>query len=83
MTPILPVPNKPTDAEKIILAEYIESLKTRGFCKIDDASSNSTKLYNHINGNSLPLSFIDNDFNYWLNIKNYKCDYHSILYIIR
>lgn len=74
-------PNKPTDAEKIIISSYVANLKARGFCKLDDASSNTTRLFNRFNGKTLPASFVDNDFSRWLFATKQKCAYRVTSYI--
>lgn len=81
-TPAPTPPNKPSPADKITLAAYVVTLKARGFCKLDDASSNYTRLFNRFNGNVLPLSFIENDFSRWLFTTRQKCSYRSPSYII-
>lgn len=80
-TPAAPA-NKPTTADKLIVAEYVAHLKTRGFCKLDDSTSNYTRLYNRFNNRVLPLSFIDNDFHTWLFNNKKKCFPYSTSYII-
>ncbi|QYG06066.1 primase-helicase family protein [Janthinobacterium sp. PAMC25594] len=80
-TPAPTPPNKPSPADKITLAAYVVTLKARGFCKLDDASSNYTRLFNRFNGKPLPLSFIDNDFSRWLFVNKQKCSYRSPSYI--
>ena len=74
-TPAPTPPNKPSPADKITLAAYVVTLKSRGFCKLDDASSNYTRLFNRFNGKPLPLSFIDNDFSRWLFVNKQNCSY--------
>ncbi|KAF7963436.1 hypothetical protein AWV80_09580 [Cupriavidus sp. UYMU48A] len=76
-------PTKPTEAEQQVIAEYIRVLKDRGFCKIDDASSNSTRLYNRLNGKVLPVSFIENNFIEWLEETGKDCTFISGPYIMR
>jgi hypothetical protein len=82
-TPAAPAQqSKPSPADKLTLAAYVATLKTRGFCKLDDAASNYTRLFNRFNGKILPLSFIDNDFSRWLFKTQQKCSYRSPSYII-
>jgi hypothetical protein len=86
-TPVLPSPSvdesSPTQPEKKVIAEYVKQFKERGFCKIDDASSNSTRLYNRLNQRLLPLSFVENDFRDWLYRNHKQCEYISASYLIR
>lgn len=81
-TPAPTPPNKPSAADKITLAAYVVTLKARGFCKLDDAASNHTRLFNRFNGKVLPLSFIDNDLGRWLFKTKQKCSYRSPSYVI-
>lgn len=75
--------NKPSAQDKAVIAEYVEDLKKRGFCKIDDASSMQTRLLNRINGKLFPTSFIENDFYSWLHRTRKECDCFSTSYILR
>lgn len=72
----------PSPADKITLADYVKTFKDRGFCKIDNGSSNATRLINRFNNSILPLSYIDNDFKGWLHANKKKCEYYSQSYII-
>lgn len=74
--------NKPSDQDKTVIAEYVQDLKRRGFCKIDDASSNQTRLFNRFNQRVLPPSFIENDFSAWLYMNRKRCEFRSITYIL-
>lgn len=71
----------PSDEEKNVIGEYVTNLKNRGFCKLDDAASNQTRLYNRINGKTLPTSFIANDFDRWLFKQKKNCSFKSLSYI--
>ncbi|CDS55012.1 hypothetical protein [Polaromonas sp. CG9_12] len=73
----------PTAEERFVLADYVKDLKARGFCKLDSAASDKTQLYNRFDGQSLPLSFIGNDFHSWLYRNNKTCDFYEVAYILR
>ena len=73
----------PSAEEKIVLAAYVQDLKARGFCKLDSAASDKTQLYNRFDGQSLPLSFIGNDFNSWLYRNKKTCDFCEPGYILK
>ena len=75
-------PSAPTDAEEIILAEYVKRLKERGFCKIDDAASIQTRLFNRFDKKTRHFPFIKNDFSKWLRKTSQKCEYRSVDYIV-
>ena len=75
-------PSVISDTGKAVISDYVKTLSVRGFCKIDDSTSNSTRLLNRFNGKTLPLSFIDNDFSQWLYTTKQKCSYRSPSYII-
>lgn len=49
--------SQPTAADRALVADYAAQLKGRGFCAIDDESSNQTRLLNRFNGAKLPLSW--------------------------
>lgn len=70
------------DEELTIHREYVKSLKKRGFCTLDDASSSQTRLLNHRDGRIYPASFIANDFRSWLRSTERKCRNRSASYII-
>ena len=61
----------------------MKDLKARGFCKLDSAASDKTQLYNRFDGQSLPLSFIGNDFNSWLYQTGKTCDFYEASYILK
>lgn len=77
------VPPRPSPEEKAVIADYVRDLKKRGFCKLDDASYNQTRILNRINQRTFPLSFVDNDFDHWLYANNKECGYRSVSYILR
>lgn len=83
LTPVTtnPQASKPSEADKSILAAYVANLKDRGFCKLDDASCNLTRLFNRINSKILPFSFIENDFSHWLYTNKKECSYRAPAYI--
>lgn len=74
--------NELSPINKATLIEYSKSLKERGFCKIDNSSSNTTQLYNCFNGTTLPLSYINNDMTDWLRSNDKVCDERNLPYII-
>src|SRR5450830_1045665 len=74
--------NELSPINKATLIEYSKSLKERGFCKIDNSSSNTTQLYNSFNGTTLPLSYINNDITDWLRSNDKVCDDRNLPYII-
>ena len=49
------------DTDKAVITDYVKDLSARGFCKIDDSASNSTRLINRYNSAVLPFAFIGND----------------------
>jgi hypothetical protein len=63
-----------TDAEQEVHKEYAQALRNRGFCTLDDASSNQTQLFNCINGKTLPVSFLTNDFPRWRRENEKQCE---------
>ena len=73
---------QPSQADKLVIAKYVEDLKERGFCKISSAASTHTQLLNRFTQAVLPLSFIGNDFAEWLHAKGHNCDFKSDFYII-
>ena len=54
-----------TKEEKAIYRAYIANLKKRGFCKLDDATANQTRLFNRNDRKPQAMSFIANDFGKW------------------
>jgi hypothetical protein len=71
----------PTLAEEAVIAEYVREFKRRGFCKLDNAASNGTRLFNRFTQEVLPLTFIENDFIRWQRASGKKCSYKSVPYI--
>ena len=78
-----PLKSGPSAEEKTVLAAYVQDLKARGFCKLDSAASDKTQLYNRFDGQSLPLSFIGNDFNSWLYRNKKACDFFEAGYSLK
>ncbi|WP_312548513.1 DUF5906 domain-containing protein [Massilia sp.] len=70
------------DAEKALIKQYVTSLKERGFCKIDDSTSNQTRLFNRYTGDTLYSTFIQNDFNKWCYSNNHDITYPGPNYIM-
>lgn len=75
------VPKSPED--KAIIAEYVATLKQRGFCKIDDNVSNQTRLFNRFTGDTLFASFIQSDFDRWSRANNKDVPYPGSGYIMK
>ena len=73
---------KPTLAEKLILAEYVKDFKDRGFCKLTNSASAFTQLFNRFTQITLPLSFISEDFPMWLRANSRKCGFRKESYIV-
>ena len=73
----------PTEDENKVISEYVDNLISRGFCKMDSIASDKTQLYNRFDGQSLPLSFIGNDFHAWLHRKHKTCGFYEVSYILR
>lgn len=72
-----------SSAEKAVVAEYVKYLKSKGFCKLDDASSNSTRLFNRYAKQPQSMSYIANNFQKWLHSRGLKCRTPTLLYITR
>ena len=64
---------KHTKEEKAVFKRYIGGLKRRGFCKLDDASSNYTRLFNRFDRKPQSMSFISSDFSKWLYRNKESC----------
>lgn len=73
---------EPSSADKIVLAAYIANLKKRGFCKIDDSTSQYTRLFNRFDGKTyFPSPFFINDFPKWLKKNKTECTFRPASYI--
>lgn len=72
-----------TAAEKSIYRDYIKYLKEKGMCKIDDASSKETRLFNRFAKQPQSMSYIENNFPTWLRAQSKKCRMPKISYITR
>lgn len=83
VTPDTPAPTQPSPTDRITLAAYVENLKSRGFCKLDDSTSNQTKLYNRISQESLYACFLENDFDRWCYSNKKSVSYPGSRYIMR
>ncbi|MDQ1817461.1 DUF5906 domain-containing protein [Massilia sp. CCM 9210] len=83
--PTLATANPPalSDAEKKTISLYVENLKSRGFCKLDDSASNQTKLYNRNSQASFHTCFLENDFDRWCYANNKNATYPSSRYIMK
>lgn len=78
--------NKPTAEEKATIAEYVQHLKARGFCKIDSAAQNRTQLFNRYADERDAIrsfAYIDEDFSSWLHKYRRECEFRSVPYIVR
>lgn len=51
-----------TDSEKAIIRGYVDNLKTRGFCVLNDSTNNYTRLFNRHENQVIPLSWLHGDF---------------------
>jgi hypothetical protein len=69
--------------QKAVIAEYVSNLKARGFCKIDDSTSNQTRLFNRITGETLYPTFLESDFDRWCDWKDKHSPYPGARYIMR
>jgi len=80
-----PAPSIPvlSDVDKENIGLYVANLKLRGFCKLDDATSNQTKLYNRISQESLHACFLENDFDRWCYDNKKNATYPGSRYIMR
>jgi hypothetical protein len=72
-----------TAAEKAIYREYVDYLKGKGMCKIDDASSRETRLFNRFTNQPQSMSYIDNNFATWRRVNKKKCRTPKTSYITR
>jgi hypothetical protein len=82
MTDTTPVATK-SPADKVSISEYVANLKERGFCKIDDCTSNQTRLFNRCTGETLFTSFLESDFDRWCDANSKKPEYPGSRYIMR
>lgn len=71
-----------TDAELAVHREYVKSLQQRGFCKLDDASSPQTQIFNWKNGKTFFPAFLQNDFHSWLRQEGQQCANYSQAYVL-
>jgi hypothetical protein len=68
---------------KAAISEYVTNLKQRGFCKIDDSTSNQTRLFNRCTGEILFTSFLESDFDRWCDANSKETEYPGSRYIMR
>ncbi|WP_011299441.1 primase-helicase family protein [Cupriavidus necator] len=76
-------PRKPTKAEKAIIADYVQDLIRRGFCKITDKSAKETRLFNRFDGEPQTLSYLRENFTEWLDDNGKECEFFCERYFIR
>lgn len=69
---------KLTEPQKAVHKTYAKALSDRGFCLMEDASSTHTPIFNFINKQRLPSSFLQNDFRKWQRINSIECEQFSI-----
>lgn len=72
-----------SELDKKNIALYVANLKERGFCKLDDTTSNQTKLYNRISQESLYACFLENDFDRWCYENEKNATYPGSRYLMR
>lgn len=70
-----------TADEKTIYRAYVKGLKRRGFCKLDDATSAHTRLFNRFDRKPQSMSFISSDFSKYLNKIKKACRMPTTAYI--
>lgn len=83
LTATQPVAPKLTQEEKLVVAEYVSSLKQRGFCKLDDSTANQTRLFNRFNGTTLYASFLESDYDRWCHVTDNSVPYPGSRYIMK
>jgi len=72
-----------TREQKQIIAEYVTDLKQRGFCAIDDSTSNQTRLFNRLTGDTLYATFLESDFDRWCSTKRKEAPYPGSRYLLQ
>lgn len=72
-----------TTGEKAIYREFIKYLIKKGFCKLDDASSRDTRLFNRFDKKPQSMSYIENRFPKWLRENGKICRIPKTSYITR
>lgn len=78
-----PVKLELTGEQKQFIATYVADLKLRGFCAIDDSTSNQTRLFNRLTGETLYATFLESDFDRWCDAKQKDVPYPGGRYIMR
>lgn len=78
-----PTATQPSPAEKIVIADYVKNIISRGFCKHTSSASNETQLFNRFDNSLLPMSFLMHDFDSWLQKTRKTCAYRSVQYMTR
>lgn len=68
-------------AEKVIIKEYVNKLKNRGFCVLNDSSNNYTRLFNRYEDEALPMSWLHGDFNRYLSRSRKSCRLPTVNYL--
>jgi hypothetical protein len=76
------IDRKPSIEEKAILKTFTQTLKNRGFFKLDNSASNYTQLFNNHTQKTYPLSFLNSEFSSYLKRNSLKCAYREPSYII-
>ncbi|WP_175016883.1 primase-helicase family protein [Massilia sp. YMA4] len=69
--------------EKTLYAEYVDDLKKRGFCKVDDSTSNQTRLLNRFTGDRLFPVFLESDYDRWCLIKKKTARFPGTRYLMK
>jgi len=74
-----------TDAEKAIHKAYVAILEQRGFCRIDDPTSNRIKVFNRLAGAAdaiRSVEYLEADFYRWLALSRTECEKVSVRYVL-
>ena len=72
-----------TADEKAIYKAFVKYLKNKGMCKIDDASSKDTRLFNRFDKKVQSMSYIENRFQNWIRENKKACRMPKTSYITR
>jgi len=69
--------------DKVDLAEFVTYMKECGFCKIDDSTSNQTRLFNRFTGEKFFPSMLEGKFDDWCAANDKTTSYPGPRYIMR
>ena len=70
-----------TVAEKEVIKAYVDKLKARGFCVLNDSTNNYTRLFNRYEDEALPMSWLHGDFNRYLMKARKSCRLPTTTYL--